>query len=492
MKLWMAVMRDLELLMNDHERILDAWAEGGVEALAIGPLAFQASAPSARGGCRRTTSPTASPWPPKRKKAPRSRCSTRIRRCTSASASSRPRPRSRPCRNSEPCSTRTLHAARDRGLSVYIIYADSGAGPGGDGHHFEDEKSMRARLARAVDTLEQFPAADGAIMDGPEWGYEIAPHHMNRRSFIFDDLPESTAPLCERLGYDYAALAAARDRLFDLLHDLDSKRVRLHGAGGLLGGYHLLGADPGLMAWMNFRVDSLTAFFRFMREGLASELSRPLEVGVGPRSPAFAPLCGYDAVRLAGFMDFLLPKFYFWHRGFDGFVGTVHRYVETLCEWNPGLETGDALKVVQALFGILLPGVRETGDFEIGPGPGVLPGDRHCRDGAGGRRGVGDARRIVPWVETGRHPHDGDPMSGGGSAAAAGSGSGGRPAAVPVPPHGPPDPRRVDGDQRDLRHPLEPAHQLIPARGHAGDVGCWGKIAVTDSSRFQPRAPRGV
>ena len=40
MNLWMAVMRDLELVMNDHERIFDAWAEGGVDGLAIGPLAF--------------------------------------------------------------------------------------------------------------------------------------------------------------------------------------------------------------------------------------------------------------------------------------------------------------------------------------------------------------------------------------------------------------------------------------------------------------------
>ena len=29
MKLWMDVMRDLESVMDDHERILDAWSEGG-------------------------------------------------------------------------------------------------------------------------------------------------------------------------------------------------------------------------------------------------------------------------------------------------------------------------------------------------------------------------------------------------------------------------------------------------------------------------------
>lgn len=34
-------------------------------------------------------------------------------------------------------------------------------------------------------------------------------------------------------------------------------------------------------------------------------------------------------------MDFLLPKHYFFHRGFDGFVGTVYRYSQTMLEWNP-------------------------------------------------------------------------------------------------------------------------------------------------------------
>ena len=40
MKLWMDVMRDLESVMNDHERILDAWGEGGVDGVVFGPLVF--------------------------------------------------------------------------------------------------------------------------------------------------------------------------------------------------------------------------------------------------------------------------------------------------------------------------------------------------------------------------------------------------------------------------------------------------------------------
>ena len=38
MKIWMDVMRDLEHLMNDYQAIFDAWEEGGVGGLVIGPL----------------------------------------------------------------------------------------------------------------------------------------------------------------------------------------------------------------------------------------------------------------------------------------------------------------------------------------------------------------------------------------------------------------------------------------------------------------------
>ena len=411
MNLWMAVMRDLELVMDDHERLFDAWAEGGVDGVAIGPLAFSVGTLE-KGGLPEddqidgvAVAPDNEEGPPVAVFDPNPLVYERL-------GVEPPAPPEQTLPEHRALLDRTLNAAKNRGLSVYIIYADSGAGPGGDGHHFEDQKSMQARLARMVDTLEHFPMADGVVMDGPEWGYEIDPHHMNRRSLIFDDLPASVAPLCARLGYDYEALAAARDRLFELLHNLDPRRARLYGGGGLLGGFHLLGADPDLMAWLKFKVDALTAFFRFMREGLAAELDRPLQVGVGPRSPAFAPLCGYDPACLAEFMDFLLPKHYFWHRGFDGFVGTIHRYVETLREWNSSVTAGDALEVVQALFGIVLPGVREEIDFET-----VLSAeffqDIVASETARGVAAVGDPQRLVPWLETGRHPHDGDPMSAG-------------------------------------------------------------------------------
>jgi hypothetical protein len=398
MKLWMDVMRDLEYLMNDYERILDAWAEGGVEGLVVGPMFFNAEKLLPGPKIAWTGGPAIPSFDPNPEVYHR--------------LGVEPPARPEPLPEKRALLEKTLLAAKERGWQVWIFQASYGAGPGGKGHVFADELTRRAICARMIDTLEHYPMVDGAIMDGPEWGYEIAPHHMNYRSYIFNDLPESVAGKAAELGYDYARLVAAKDRLYERLHNLDPRRIRLHAPGGLLGAFELFGEDPDLFAWFRFRVDALTAFFRGVSDCLRAEMSRPIRLGVGPRSAAFAPLCGYDMARLAEFMDILLPKHYFWQRGFDGLLGTVYRYVETLTSWNPGLGDAEALAVVKALFGLSLPGVYSRSDLES-----ALTAE-FCQEVVAQetRRPlavVDDPQRIVPWVDAGRFPHDGDPMSAG-------------------------------------------------------------------------------
>ena len=138
-------------------------------------------------------------------------------------------------------------------------------------------------------------------------------------------------------------------------------------------------------------------------------MDRPVKLGLGPRTAAFAPLCGYDFARLAEFIEVLLPKHYFWHRGFDGMIGTVSRYVETLCDWNPGLSDQDALAFVRALFGLELPGVADRRDLETALQPAFYE-EVVRRETERALAVVDDPERIVPWVDAGRAPHDGDPM----------------------------------------------------------------------------------
>lgn len=395
MKLWMDVMRDIEHVMDDFERIFDAWAEGGVDGLVIGPLFF--NQPKLMPGTR---------FEPGRQPLAAFTPDAQVYRRFEVDVPSDPVAPVEQQRRFETM----LQAAKDRGWAVWIFQAWAGAGPDAQGNPIINERCGRALTARMIDTVQRYPMIDGAIMDGPEWGYEIAPHHMNHRSYIFNDLPEAAAARCQQLGYDYAALVAAKDRLFASFHALSPARIASHAPGGLLGGARLLNGDPDLFAWLQFRVDSLTAFFYSIRTHLDAELPHPINLGVGPRSAAFAPLCGYDFVRLAEFIDVLLPKHYFFQRGFDGMIGTIYRYVETLVHWNPGLRDEDALAVVAALFGLSLPNVTHRDDLESALSPEFFA-KIVTQETTRALAAVDDPERIVPWVDTGRWPHHGDPMS---------------------------------------------------------------------------------
>ncbi|MCZ6631939.1 MAG: hypothetical protein O7G87_00910 [bacterium] len=399
MQLWMDVMRDIEHILEDYERLFDAWEAGGVDGLVIGPLQFGVTGWVAHTSLRQTPSGVADQ--PVATFDPDPRIYRRF------GVEPPPAPEAFPEKRKR--LEEMLAAAKTRGWSVWIFQPATGAGPGGSGPVLVDETTRAAACARMVDTLEHYPMADGGILDGPEWGYEISPHH---RKYIFADLPESVAPGCAALGYDYAALVAAKDRLFDRLHSLAPPRVSLHVSGGMLGASRLLDDDPDLAAWLRYRTESMTEFFRQVKTGLDAEMSHPVKLGCGPRTAAFAPLSGYDFEQLAKCLDLLLPKHYFWHRGFDGMVGTVYRYVETLTEWNPGLSDGQAFALVQALFGLDFPGVEHRTDLET-----VLDSDWFerivDRETRRALAAVDDPDRIVPWVDTGRAPHDGDPMPAG-------------------------------------------------------------------------------
>jgi hypothetical protein len=155
----------------------------------------------------------------------------------------------------------------------------------------------------------------------------------------------------------------------------------------------------------------MTRFYQSVRDHVRA-MGRPIRLGCDPRSASFAPLCGYDLGQLAGIMDVLLPKHYFWHRGYDGLYGTAYRWVRALVDWNSGLPEGAALAFVRSFLGLDLPGVERLLDFENGFPPEfftqtVVAETRRALAAAG------DPERVVPWVDVGRRPHDGDPMTAG-------------------------------------------------------------------------------
>ena len=84
---------------------------------------------------------------------------------------------------------------------------------------------------------------------------------------------------------------------------------------------------------------------------------------------------------------------------------------KTMLEWNPGICVADTLDVVEALFGIVLPGVGDDMlDFESALNPEFFE-QVVTQETRRALASVDDPERIVPWLDTGRFPHDGDPMS---------------------------------------------------------------------------------
>jgi len=400
MKFWMDIMRDLEHVMDDYERCFDAWQAGGVDGMVLGPMVFNSS--KLLPGLKRPdgAAPQAMTFDPDPK----------IYKRLGVAVPDKPEPM--PERRA--LLEKMLTSAKDRGMTIMIFQPMAGMVSAPDGLYFQgrnlaNEADRDATCARMVDTFEHYPMVDGGVMDRPEWSYEIAPPHRIIHT-LFEDLPPPLESLAARLGYDFGAMVAAKDRFEHTLHNLDARRVRLHGGGGLLDSIALFGSDPDLVAWFKFRVDAVTDYFRVVRASMAANVSRPIKLGVGPRTPAFGLLSGCDFLELAGFMDILLTKHYFWQRGFDGLVGTVWRYAKVLCEWNPGLSERDGLTVVQSLFGLSLPGVEGIADLESALTPEFYE-QIVTQETARALAVVDDAERIVPWVDAGRFPHDGDPMS---------------------------------------------------------------------------------
>jgi hypothetical protein len=401
MELWMRVGQPIEALLGIHERVFAAWAEGGVRGLVIGRMVFLPDAGP------RTEADAIPAFEPNRA----------IYRSLDVEPPASPRAKF-PDRRRQ--LDQLLDAARARNWPVLIFEPAAFAGPGGGGSALLDPVTQRAYLARAQDTLEAFPQVDGAIIDGPEWPYEIAPDggaggpfatgHGDRQNMLAD-LPPAAREQSAKLGYDFTALNEAQRRLGERLRGLTERRVDELATGGLVGGIALLGYDAGVVDWLRFRVDVLTAFVRALREHL-NGLGRPVSLGMGPRTASFAPLAGYDFGQLATLLDYLLPKHYFWHRGFDGMYGTTARYVETLVKWNPGLSERSAFAVVRALLGVQILGVESLGALDEGYPPSFFHGyvtDQTSRAIAA----VGDADRVVPWVDVGRLPHAGDPIGAG-------------------------------------------------------------------------------
>ena len=377
---WMFILNPFERwapLLEEHKRVFDLWEDGGVRGIVVGRLMFA--------GPDGTEIPTF-PADPEIYAAH-----------GVAPPPERPRDADKERRFRE-----MLEDAAGRGWQIMIfeVRRDGGHRPIED-----DPYGVAHLLAAAQDALSAYPMAHGVILDGPgELPYEL---QLNRgREFLAAD---GNRARLAALGYNMDRMERGVAHLRGAFQNLTPERVRYLSPGGAMGAFQLLDLNEDVTYWLRARQETSRGWMSAAREGFDG-LDRTVQLGAIPRAAAFSGLTGQDYTHLGRCFDFVFPKHYFWHRGFDGMYGSVWRWVRQLGAWNPSLSEEDCFAVVKLWFGLDLPGVDCLADMEMG-----FPEEfftQTVRDEtARALAGVADPDKVIAWVSTGRLPHAGDMMT---------------------------------------------------------------------------------
>jgi len=376
MEAWIFVHDPLERYLDDYQRIFDAWEAGGVRGIVVGYLAF-----SGENGERVPTfqsdpavyksfgvdPPKESPRAPEKEKRFQA----------------------------------MLDNAAARGWHIMTFYVGGG---GGNLPVEEDPHGVVGYAANVQDTMNALPQAHGFILDGPgEQHYELAFHHGGE---LLEIRPGSEARFAA-LGFDIERMQRGIDHLRARLHQLTPEAVRYQAPAGMLAGMQLFDINEDVLYWLRARRQTALGSMEAIA-GQLPQLNRKIELGGIPRTAAFSSLTCQDYHQMSRYFDYIFPKHYYWHRGFDGLYGTVSRWVQKLLEWNPSLSEADGFSLVHSLFGIDLPGVNSLLDMEMGFSSEFFS-ELVYNETDRALEAIG-ADKTICWVSTGRAPHAGDSM----------------------------------------------------------------------------------
>ena len=383
---WMRIGQPLENVVDDYERIFDAWEAGGIRGLVFGRLLFA----DGEGGIA----------------VPAYRTNPEIferRGIALEQAEATP----------DAGKEKRLHAmlddARRRGWGVLVFCPGQGTHQAAALPLSEDPYGARLQAAIWEDVFTAFPEADGGLMDGwTESAYELTHHHGNA---VFRELRDAERETAEARGWDTARLDAGREHLYRRFRSLTSKMVGYYGDHGFLQGINLFDLTEDALYWLRWRREDGLAVGRAFRAEL-DRLPRQLLLGNGLRSAVFSGMTAIDYRAWDEVLDILQVKHYFWHRGFDGMYGTVARWVQQIQSWNPSLSERECFTVARAWLGVHLPEVESLADMELGF-PQAFFDEIVTEETSRALAAVSDPDKILPWVDTGRMPHAGDPMTSG-------------------------------------------------------------------------------
>lgn len=360
MKCWIFVFNPLERYMDNYQQIFDAWEDGGVTGIVVGRMFFMQKDGS---------NVPAFPQDPK---------------AYAALGLEAPQAVPRDLEKEDALSAMLDNAAA-RGWHIMVF--NSGT------------------TAHVQSLVNRYPQVSGVIIDGPgENHYELAYHHGGE---LFQ-LRDGERPEFSDLGFDIDRLERGIAHMRNRFHNLTPDMVRYHAAGGTLAGLTLFDINEDTLYWLRARQEKSLHSWQQARANL-DQVDRYVELGGIPRITTFSSLTGQNYQQMPAYFDYIFPKHYYWHRGFDGMYGTIARWVEKFAEWNPTLTEADCFQLIESLFGLKLPGVRSLLDLEMGFSQEffdqvVYNETRRALDA------IQDVDKAIFWVSTGRAPHAGDAM----------------------------------------------------------------------------------
>jgi hypothetical protein len=218
-------------------------------------------------------------------------------------------------------------------------------------------------MALVEDTLTHLTGVDGLFTDWAEFGaYRLQDHFA------------CFCPHCERAateqGIDWQAVRRDVRALWDWLHALDSRaleraRRMLHHPSELV---ELLAQHPGWTAFLRFKAQTVTRFYRRVRELMDRLDLEGVTLSARGWPPPWNLSSGMDYGALAEICDAVTPKLF----TFD-YSAMPRWYGQTLLEWNPELSESEILDALVAWMN--LPDDIERRSFAHYHIP--APGERH-------------------------------------------------------------------------------------------------------------------
>ncbi len=249
----------------------------------------------------------------------------------------------------------TIYAVDDKG---YFLQGSFGAGKlvkKRKSPSFTDHEMPAMTVARARDTAKHFPQVTGLLLDGPDFKWEIKPDHR-------DDLwaepidTDANRQFSTANGGDFQIVLDGREQFRDFLQgfDPDTARKFIAESPGALADHDWWRAHPKFGIWYSFKQAAVDWSVGSSYRGVKRHLPE-MQVGNSSRLPFAEPLTGHNSVRKQRHIDFHQPKQYWWSGGVAGFRGTIVNWVDTLVDWNAGLDPDLASELFGSMFDFPMP-----------------------------------------------------------------------------------------------------------------------------------------